>query len=59
MIKVVYKLRAHKILNKYQFYELLFNSYKNNEVEKDNKKEGEREREREREREGTISTKIY
>ena len=50
MIKVLYKLWVHRILKKYQFYEKV--THKNDEVEKDNKKEGEMERvERERERE--------
>ena len=41
-IKVLYKLWVHRILKKYQFYEKV--THKNDEVEKDNKKEGERER---------------
>ena len=47
-INVLYKLWVHRILKKYQFYEKV--THKNDEVEKDNRKEGERERvERERE----------
>ena len=49
MIKVSYKLWVHRILKIYQFYEKV--THKNDEVEKDNKKEGERERvQREREK---------